>query len=202
MRSDLNGWFGMGLLIFASVVAGCAGAGELANGTGTVGLKLQTVDPDSGAIYRLPPGSIVALQRTDIVEDFTEAFTLEGDVEVVQLEMPAAPYAGRLRNLGVDGDVWTLERTVGGVTETVQAVLVTPMPVPLVVTADASTPLVFTFQVPDAGPITFGHGSVDVSMEVNGVAATDAEASIHAPVQASSSRASGSRSTHSAPAFR
>jgi hypothetical protein len=73
-------------------------------------------------------------------------------------------------------DQWPLERTnLDSSTETVIATLVTPNPSPVSIFPDTVTSLPLTFHVPEVGPITFDTGSLDVSLEVDAVAASTVE---------------------------
>jgi hypothetical protein len=156
------------LLASLLAVAGCGGAEPAPFGSVAVALTSTGAD---GAIYRLRPGTRVRMAQDG--GGFFGEFDVGGDAAVVRLDLPVGEYRAQLFDgLFYPEGMWFLERVVGTTTETVEARLVTPMPVALEVLEDATTSLVFQFSVARGGVLTFAYGSVDVSIDVAVVEAT------------------------------
>jgi len=158
-------------MVAAVMMAGCAAETDE---VGTVGVALTATDP-TGAVYRLPDGAQLVIQGGA----YYDAFSLDGDSAFVRINVPAGDYSAELiDDAGHNGTtLWPLtRRNVDGTTETVNAVLTTPMPAPMTITENGQTNLVLHFNVPDIGPVTFAEGSVDVSLDVDQVAASDVTA--------------------------
>jgi hypothetical protein len=139
-------------------------------GSGQVVLSLTTTDPVDGTIYRLTPGSRLAVSASD--NSYYDTFSLDADWPLVSVNVPANDYQATLENGSISGGVWPLQRTLpDGTTDTINAKLVTPMPAAFTVPDNGSYPLVLRFQVA-GGTITFAYGTIDTSVEVGVVAAT------------------------------
>ena len=125
---------------------------------------------NSGAVYRLPEGSILDVANSE----FQDGFSLDGDATSVRLDLPVGDYDAFLLPPSIDGS-WQLERLLPDGTFTpVSAVLLSPLPVQVSILPDTSTGVAFSFAVADAGTVTFSHGSLDVSFGVTETTATGA----------------------------
>jgi hypothetical protein len=162
-----NRWQWLAGLAAAAMLAGCS---ETQGGTGSIQAALVTTGAD-GATYRLPDDSYLALWGGP---GFYDEFSLDGPGSVLTINVPAGDYEAWLGNyVGGYATAWPLERTNPDSTvETVMATLVTPNPTGISVIAEVTTNLVYTFIVPDIGPVTFDTGSVNVSFEVDGAEAS------------------------------
>lgn len=165
----------MAAIVSAAMAACAADDGE----TGDVAVALTAPGAD-GASYRLTPGARVALYGGP----FYDEFVLDGDQQVQRIQVPPGAYQAELvHNAGYTTE-WPLERTnLDGTIDTVNATLTTVMPASVDVLADEATPLVLTFVVEGVGPITFAHGAVDVSVDVDEVPADGYRASAVGPVE-------------------
>jgi hypothetical protein len=145
------------------VVAGIVGCVEAPRSepVGYVSIPL-TATGASGAIYHLPPGSQLLLTNSS----FTGAYSVDGDGDQLTAVVPPGGYSVFLFDNAGDTTVWPLTRdNPDGTTETVPGTLdLTPT---ITVVENQTTSLVIRFQVAATGPITFGRGSVGISVEVD-----------------------------------
>ena len=149
----------LGLMVAAAAVSGCT---EPRAELGDVTLAL-TAPASDGSIYRLTPGTRLALYGGP----FYDEYALDGD-GVVRVELPPGAFQAELLHPDGYDAVWPLERREpDGTVSTVLATLTTMMPASVTVVADASTPLVLSFQVEHVGPVTFASGDLDVSIDVD-----------------------------------
>jgi hypothetical protein len=166
------------VIALAATLAAAACTAQDSDQVGTVGVALTATDA-SGASYRLTPGARLRM----ISGTYWDELALDGDSAFVRLDVPAGDYSAELVHDTINGVRWPLERTdLDGTVETVVATLTTPMPAALTVPADGQTNLVLRFEVPGFGPITFTHGSVDVSIDVVESSAGGVEIGVEGPV--------------------
>lgn len=81
------------------------------------------------------------------------------DVDVIQQDLAPGDYTITLQ------DFWRIDRTDGGITEEVPAVLTSPNPVAFTITESEITPVVYSFEAGD-GVISFGNGQLQVSVDI------------------------------------
>jgi hypothetical protein len=143
------------------VLSGCS-AEEGEEELGSVGLAVVATGSD-GATYRLTPGTRIGLFRE--APQFIWDQSLDGDSSVVTIRLPPGTYLAEIFHDTGYTTTWPLERTLGGETTTVMADLLTAQPATVAVAANASTSLIFEFRLP-TGPVTFGRGNLDVSINV------------------------------------
>jgi hypothetical protein len=138
--------------------------------TGTVDMPLTSVGSD-GATYRLPDGT-----RLTLAADPSPFYDvgLDGDSATVTFSAAEGSYQADLYNLDHEYTTqWPLLRTApDGTVSTVDAHLVTALPVATTVVADQATSLRFQFSIPSGGTVTFGHGTVSVTVGVDEVPAS------------------------------
>jgi hypothetical protein len=154
------------MLVAAAACVGCAAEPETET-SGTIAIALTSSDP-TGAVYRLPDGARLVMSGGTYYDEFS----LDGDATFVRISVPPGDYGAELVHDTITGTQWPLSRTVGGVTEVVTATLVTGMPAPVTITEDGQTNLVLRFTVPDVGVVTFAEGDLDVTLDVDEVAAS------------------------------
>ncbi len=119
-----------------------------------------------GATYRLTVGTRLSFTTTAVSGQPNYDVNLDTDSTDVIFHAAPGSYSASLYNINASyTTVWPLQRTLNGVTDTVFAELLTPMPVTVAVTAGNTTNLAFQFAVA-GGAITFGRGSVDVVVGV------------------------------------
>ncbi len=147
----------------AAALAGCAETGTGDDSTGSLAAAVTATGAD-GATYRLPAGTYVQVWN----DTFNDYFLMDGDDPVVSIELPVGDYNVSLVNGGGYTFQWPLERTnVDATTETVESTLLTPQPISVSIFEDATTTLVFQFLVVDGGTVTFAHGVLDISIDVD-----------------------------------
>ena len=138
--------------------------------TGQVSLPVTTVGSD-GATYRLPPATRLGLAGSPTPN---YDVSLDGDAAIVTFVAAEGSYQADIHNTDHNyTTVWPLVRTTtNGTTSTIDATLVTPVPLPATVVASETTSLTFQFSIASGGTVTFGHGSVSVSIGVGKQSAT------------------------------
>lgn len=146
-----------------SVVAGTGACVEAPRSepVGYVSIPL-TATGASGAIYHLPSGSQLFLTNAS----FTGAYPVDGDGDQLTVVVPPGNYTVFLLDDAGDTTVWPLRRNnSNGTVEIVPGTLdLTPT---IAVVENQTTSLVIRFRVATTGPITFGRGSVGISVEVD-----------------------------------
>lgn len=163
--------------VLAIALAGCA---DPSAEVGVVEMALVTTGSD-GAQYRLPPESWLTLSNPG----YWDARSLDGDDASISIEAPTGDYLASLQNNAQYTDEWPLERVTGGVSETVFARLVTPMPANVTIVEGAPANLALTFRVATGGSVTFSHGELAVDVAVEEVAATGATVALGGSLVAS-----------------
>jgi hypothetical protein len=138
--------------------------------TGTVDMPLTSVGSD-GATYRLPEGTRLTLAAEP--SPFYDV-ALDGDAPVITFSAAEGSYQADLYNVENGYTTqWPLLRTApDGTVSTVDATLVTAHPFTTMVVADQATALRFQFSIATGGTVTFGHGTVSVTVGVDEVPAT------------------------------
>lgn len=129
-----------------------------------------------GAIYRLPPTARLGLSNAS----FAGFFLLDGDAPSMTVHVPPGDYTVSLIDDAGDTTQWPLIReNPDGSTMTVPATLdLTPA---ISVAENQMTALVIRFHIVGVGPVSFSVGSVQVSVEVDGTAASSVVIQIVAP---------------------
>lgn len=154
-----------GALVLAGFVA-CNSSPDHSKDPGRVDVQLVATGTDN-ARYRLPAGSSVDLFSE--TPQFDMVTILDGNGDFVDILMPPGTYQATLiKPDGTTGPDWTLEHvdSNGTLLNTVDATLLTALPVTVTVTANDTTHLVFSFRIPTGGTVTFDRGTVEVSLEV------------------------------------
>lgn len=146
----------------AAALAGCAETAPGEDAYGSLATAITATGSD-GASYRMPAGAYVQLYNGS----FYENWSMDGDFQILTIDVPVGGYDASLGHASGYTVEWPLERTnPDATTETVTATLVTPQPVAVTVNEGATSSLVFQFQVVDGGTVTFAHGLVDISIDV------------------------------------
>ena len=157
---------------YVSVLLGVALAACAADQTilGSVSLPVETAGPD-GATYRLPVDTRLTLASTSIPN---YDVSLDGTDSTMTFAAEAGDYQAQLYNADHDfTTTWPLTRTApDGTVSTVDAQLLTPQPLAATVVANQTTSLVFQFSIATGGTVTFGHGSVTITIGVGQQPAT------------------------------
>lgn len=128
---------------------------------GVVKVALVTTAAD-GNQYRLSNGTVSVYAMTG---SFAFHQDITTDASSLTFSVPPDQYNAYLNSYS---GLWTLDRLApdGTVAEVVSATLVTPLPVALSVVANQTTQLVFTFEVPSVGTVTFDYGGVQTTIDV------------------------------------
>lgn len=148
------------LLFLTTAAMGCATA-PAPERVGHVDIPL-TATGAGGAVYHLPAGTTLELFN----DSFVGPFSIDGDGASISVDVPPGTYSSVLFSAAGSTTLWPLVRqNADGTTQTVQAML-DPIP-DVTVTENQTTPLVIRFHVAGAGPISFTHGSVAVSVTVD-----------------------------------
>ena len=143
-----------------------------ADEVGTIGVPLTSADT-SGGQYRLPAGTRLVVQGGT----FYDELSLDGDTAFARFDLPVGDYEVSLGHDAGYQTQWPLEHVdLDGTVDTVDAILTTPTPAPVTISADALTNLVWHFDVPGAGPVVFAHGDLDVTIDVDETVATSVDA--------------------------
>ena len=101
-------------------------------------------------------------------DTFYDAWSMDGDMNILSVEVPVGDYYVSLGHSNGYTVEWPLDRTnPDATTETVDGTLLTPQPVSVTVTEGMTSSLAFQFQVVDGGTVTFAHGLIDFSIDVN-----------------------------------
>jgi hypothetical protein len=146
-----------------------AGCGETDPAYGTVGVALTAGGPNLST-YRLPAGTEVELIGDG--NGYAGRFSLDGDGTALELDVPVGTYQATLVHPAGYSLTWPLDHLFqDGTAETVNAKLVSSMPIVLQVVYDTTTSLVFSFEVA-GGTVAFAHGTVAVTVDVSNVGAT------------------------------
>ena len=151
-------------LAAAAALAGCAETepGE-SDSFGSLAAAVTATGTD-GATYRLPAGTYVQVWN----DTFYDYWSMDGDMNILSVEVPVGDYyvaLGHSNGYTID---WPLDReNPDATTETVNGTLITPQPVSVTVTEGNTSSLVFQFQVVNGGTVTFAHGLIDFSIDVN-----------------------------------
>lgn len=158
-------------------VAGGVGCAEAPASGPTGYLTVPLVAPGAGGVtYRLPPDSVLVLERAGNIE----AFGIGGDERSQTVEVASGDYNVSLIDNAGDTTVWPLTKlNPDGTTETVQGVI--DLAPTLTVVEHQTTSLVIRFHVAAIGAISFDVGAIDVSVEVDETAATGFDVTITAP---------------------
>ncbi len=148
----------------AAALAGCAESGsEDADSYGSLAAAVTATGTD-GATYRLPAGTYVQVWN----DTFYDSWSMDGDMNILSVEVPVGDYHVALAHPSGYVIDWPLDRTnPDATTETVNSTLLTPQPVDVSVTEGNTSSLVFQFQVLNGGTVTFAHGLIDFSIDVN-----------------------------------
>lgn len=148
----------------AAALAGCAETEpDESDSYGSLAAAVTATGTD-GATYRLPAGTYVQVWN----DTFYDYWSMDGDMNVLSVEVPVGDYYVSLIHGNGYTVEWPLNRTYPDATsETVNGTLLTPQPVSVTVTEGMTSSLVFQFQVVDAGTVTFAHGLIDFSIDVN-----------------------------------
>jgi hypothetical protein len=184
----MNRGFGKSVLCvlaaLAMALSGCGATQGEAGAFGHVSVALVATSPD-GSTYRLPEGVMLMLDSPT----FSEWFSLDGEQSTRTVKVPEGTYEASLYfNDEYNGTQWPLERrSPQGAIDTVTATLVTPLPATVTVRENETVGLVLSFQVLKGGKVTFTHGLIDVSMDVEeGATTTRVEADMSASFNAQS----------------
>lgn len=149
------------IAVCALALAACATQDQLAS----IDTALTATGAD-GATYRLAVGTRLSFNTTAASGQPNYDVNLDTDSTDVVFHAAPGSYSASLYNTNATyTTVWPLQRTLNGVTDTVFAQLVTPMPVTVAVVGGQTTNLAFAFAV-TGGTITFGRGNVDVVIGV------------------------------------
>ena len=148
----------------AAALAGCAEtASDDEDRYGSLATAVTATGSD-GATYRMPAGTFVQVYSST----FSDFWSMDGDFQILTVEVPVGDYDVNLSHSAGYTVEWPLERTnPDATTETVTATLVTVQPVEVTVNEGATSSLVFQFQVVDGGTVTFAHGVIDISIDVD-----------------------------------
>ena len=151
-------------LAAAAALAGCAETEpDESDSYGSLAAAVTATGSD-GATYRLPAGTYVQVWN----DTFYDYWSMDGDNSILEVEVPVGDYYVSLTHANGYTVQWPLDRTnVDATTETVDSTLLTPQPVSVTVTEGMTSSLVFQFQVVDAGTVTFAHGLIDFSIDVD-----------------------------------
>jgi len=164
-------WKTLGALALATTAAACTETSR-SEKVGSFDTAITATGSD-GSLYRLPPESYVQVFNAA----YSDIFPLDGDAATMSFDVPVGSYSIYLYNPFSMGAEWQLERTnVDMTTETVSATLITPLPVAVTIVEDQVTSVVFQFQVPDGGTVTFAEGELEVSINVDEQSATGGRA--------------------------
>src|ERR1051325_351877 len=144
---------------------------------GSVSMPVETIGTD-GATYRLPADTRLAFQSMSTAN---YDVSLDGNTSAVTFVAEEGSYLASIYNTDADyQQTWPLTRVASdGTTSTVDAMLLTPQPLGATVVAHQSTSLSFEFAIATGGTVTFGHGTVTVSIGVDQQHATSFTASAH-----------------------
>ena len=146
----------------AAALAGCAETGPGEDAYGSLATAITATGSD-GASYRMPAGTFVQVWNGT----FSDFWSMDGDFQILTIDVPVGDYQVALSHGSGYTLEWPLERTnPDATTETVTATLLTVQPVPVTVNEGATSSLVFQFQVVDGGTVTFAHGLIDISIDV------------------------------------
>jgi len=151
-------------LAAAAALAACAETepGE-SDSYGSLAAAVTATGTD-GATYRLPAGTYVQVWN----DTFYDYWSMDGDMNVLSVEVPVGDYYVSLTHANGYTVEWPLDRTnPDATTETVNSTLLTPQPASVTVTEGMTSSMVFQFQVVDGGTVTFAHGLIDFSIDVN-----------------------------------
>lgn len=147
----------------AAALAGCAETEPDEDSVGSLAAAVTATGAD-GATYRLPAGTYVQVWN----ETFYEYFPMDGDEAVLSIELPIGDYYVSLGHPNGYTVEWPLDReNVDATTETVTSTLLTPQPVSVSIFEEATTTLAFQFLVVNGGTVTFAHGVLDLSIDVD-----------------------------------
>ncbi|HEU5057202.1 MAG TPA: hypothetical protein VFU21_11780 [Kofleriaceae bacterium] len=147
----------------AAALAGCAETSPDEDSYGSLATAITATGTD-GATYRMPAGTYVQAWSGT----FSDWWSMDGDFQILTIEVPVGDYQVALGHASGYTVEWPLERTnPDATTETVNATLVTVQPVAVTVNEGATSSLVFQFQVVDGGTVTFAHGLIDISIDVD-----------------------------------
>jgi len=137
---------------------------------GIISLPVETSGAD-GAIYRLPADTRLSLAGATIPN---YDVSLDGTASTLTFAAEAGDYQAQLYNTDHDfTTTWPLMRTApDGTVSTIDAQLLTPQPLAATVVENQTTSLVFQFSIATGGTITFGHGTVTVTIGVGQQPAT------------------------------
>jgi len=151
-------------LVAAAAIAGCAETEpDESDSYGSLATAVTATGTD-GATYRLPAGTYVQVWN----DTFYDYWSMDGDMNILSVEVPVGDYYVSLTHSNGYTIEWPLDRTNPDATsETVNGTLLTPQPVSVTVTEGNTSSLVFQFQVVDGGTVTFAHGLIDFSIDVN-----------------------------------
>jgi hypothetical protein len=155
--------FATAMAAAAALTTGCAeDTGPDEDAYGSLATAITATGSD-GATYRMPAGTYVQLYNGT----FYDYWSMDGDFQILTIDVPVGGYDASLTHSSGYTVEWPLERTnPDATTETVNATLITPQPVAVTVNEGATSSLVFQFQVVDGGTVTFAHGLVDISIDV------------------------------------
>ena len=159
------------------VVAGAACTeAHTSEPVGYINMQLTAPGPD-GSTFRLPSGTGLLLNGSA----FSGSFSLDDDAASQTLTVPPGNYSVALIDGAGDTTVWPLARdNADGTTDTVSAVL--DLIPAITIAENQTTSLTIRFHLGQVQPVTFGQGSVDVSVEVDGGAsATSLRVVLSAP---------------------
>ncbi|MCR9164961.1 MAG: hypothetical protein ACE37F_30540 [Nannocystaceae bacterium] len=143
----------------ALLCSACAEGPDTASEPGS--LRMGVVGQDgAGQIYRLRDG-VFDIDGPEAVSVSTESSPIS--LETLDVELAAGSYDVTL------GGGWRLERwdPISDATLDVAATLTSANPATVLVTGTETTSVVFTFSVPDAGPVTLGDGELEIDIEVD-----------------------------------
>ena len=142
--------------------------------TGSVAVELTAAGPD-GSIYALPHGTRLRVRGVTNPQYF-DFIDIDDDVPSVTARLPVGTYEVELHHQFVAVTELPLERTNPDATiDTVAGQLTTPMPASLTIVRQETTAFALSFAVAKHGNLTFGRGTVDVSIDVAEVEATGLE---------------------------
>jgi hypothetical protein len=154
------------------LLASCAVAEDP---VGALELELTAPGPD-GSTYRLVEGTMLRIQGASFFDDVS----LDGDQAVRRVNLPPGNYQVSLFQGGdVQTTVALLRDDGAGTITVVHGTMVGPSPIPVTVIQAEVMPLVITFEVPRARPVTFGRGHLDVSVAIDEQDATGSNANMY-----------------------
>jgi hypothetical protein len=148
----------------AAALAGCAETEpDESDSYGSLAAAVTATGAD-GATYRLPAGTWVQVWN----DTFYDSWSMDGDFNILTVEVPVGTYYVSLGHGSGYTVEWPLDReNPDTTTETVNGTLITPQPLTVTVTEGNTSSLVFQFQVVNGGTVTFAHGLIDFSIDVN-----------------------------------